>query len=133
MNNVKLIVIANQETGKSVAVMLHEPGTGRVLMKCRPGDQSLMKMFDLWRVRLLVGQIRQDLNGVKFTRRVKILPTDPFYGPALADKIVRSPYAVRFTKSLETASVDSLLDSSYVNLVDTCPELIEKLRPFSSF
>jgi len=129
-----LIVLMNEDTNKTIGVFLHDVESGRVLLKVRPSDQSLMQTFNLWRNKPIIEQIRQEIRGRKLTRRIRILPTDLDYGKLLVDRFVKSPYRVRFSNIVDADSLDTFLDSSFINLVDTVksptPAVSTYINPF---
>lgn len=133
-----LIVISHEETDKTVGVMIHDTASGRVLLKVRPSDQSLMQTFTLWRERPLIEQVRQEVRGRKLTRRVRALPSDLAYGKLLADRFVRKPYRIRFSREVELDSLDAALDALYLQFVDVAPKKPEEVtlggwkNPFAS-
>lgn len=127
---VNVIVISTESTDKTVGVMLHDPASGRVLLKVRPSDQSLMQTFALWQARPLIEQIRQEVRGRKLTRRLRAVPTDDAYGSLLVDRFVKKPYRVRFSSVMDLTSLDHSLDTLYANFVDQARKPEEK-SPFS--
>ena len=121
MIEITLIAIMNQTTKKTIGVFLHDFGSGRVLLKTRPSDASLMQTFTVWREKPLIEVSREIIRGRKLTRRYRILPTNPVYGRALVDKFVKSPYAVRTIMTIKVDSLDAALDHSFKELVDHAP------------
>ncbi len=113
-----VIVLSDEEKGKTVGVLLHQPDSGRVLLKVRPTDQSLMQTFALWQTRPMIEQVRQDIRGKKITRRLRVIPTDQAYGKLLVDRFAKKPYGVRFSTEMEVDSLDRTLDELYASFVD---------------
>jgi len=116
MTNV--IVLSNEDTDKTIGVFLHDPTTGRVLLKVRPSDASLMQTFALWQNKSLIEQVRQEIRGRKLTRRIRALPTDTAYGRLLVGRFVKRPYQVRFSSTMPLDSLDMALDKLYSDFVE---------------
>lgn len=121
--NVSVFIIRNRDTDKSVAVLGHDPASGRVVLRTRPSDASLLQTFNIWRDRQILVQVREQFAGRSFTRRFRILPTDSDYGHHLADRFVYRPYEIRFSKVVEGHSLDSIVDEHY-NMVDVAPAVV---------
>lgn len=118
MSAVNVLVLSNEESDKTIGVMIHDPQSGRVLLKVRPSDKSLMQTFALWRDRPLIEQVRQEIKGRKITRRLRALPKDQAYAKLLADKFVKKPYRVRFSSIMQLDSLDHALDKLYADFVE---------------
>ena len=117
-----VIVLSHEDSDKTVGVFIHDPESGRVLLKVRPSDQSLMQTFALWQNKPMIEQVRQDVRGQKLTRRIRALPTDTAYGRLLVDRFVKKPYRVRFSSTMAFDSLDAALDTLYKDfVVDTKP------------
>jgi hypothetical protein len=128
-------VILNQETKKAVGVILHDDQTGRILMKVRPSDESLLRMFNLWINKPIIEQVREEIKGQKLTRRMRVLPTEPQYVKFLTDRFVKPPYIMGHYSHPSSTHLDSTLEESYRELVDhTLPKAVVPvyINPFAT-
>jgi len=130
--NIALTLIQNTESNKTVGVFIHDPDSGRVLLKTRPSDSSLMQTFTLWKGKPIIEEMSDTIRGKKVTRRVRVLPTNPHYGKLLMDRFLKRPYRVRSTTRVITDHLDSALDHAYTGYVDqsTAKKKKEDSSPF---
>lgn len=115
-----LFLVRNRETDKNVAVFGHDSTSGRLVLRARPSDSSLLQTFNLWRDRQIIVQLREMVAGRPITRRYRVLPTDADYGKHLVDRFIFRPYEVRFSKVVEGDTLDAVVDNHYA-LVDAAP------------
>lgn len=105
-------VIHNQESGKNVAIFVHDPETGRLIYKVRPADALLQKMLDILSDRSVVVTEEDAFHG--YTKRRRILRTDDDYLRHFVDKTIHTPYEI---KSMEMSddidSADLMADQLY--------------------
>lgn len=128
MKTCTLLVISNEDTDKTIGVMLHDEVSGRVLLKVRPSDQSLMKLFSIWSAKPIIEQVREEVGGRKLTRRIRMLPTEGVYAQMLADRFVKPPYHIRTRSRISVDGLDTALDHLYEDMVDKAPVRVE-IRP----
>lgn len=129
MISATLLVVANESSDKTIGIMLHDPDSGRVLLKVRPSDQSLMKLFLLWTNKPIIEQVREEIRGKKLTRRIRMLPTEFVYATMLANRVIKPPYQVRSQIRIVTENLDLALDQLYEDMVDKAPAKIEPQAP----
>lgn len=90
-------------SGKNVALVVHDPGSGRLVFKGKQGSE-LNKSFDFARDRPVV--TLEKLNNSLIRR--KLQPSQTEYLRALLDRCIHIPYKV---KSIEDSSGSHRLDS----------------------
>lgn len=115
----RYIVIRNRESGKDVAVLVHEPQLRRVVFKVRSADWPLQRAFDVWADRTLTVQQPEKLpRGPTVMVRKKIVKSDASYADHLADRFVRRPYEVRATvESRSTIRLDDFANKTFREVV----------------
>lgn len=96
---------------KPVAVLIHSPDAGRVVVHTK--DAFVQRPFDVHYGRSIITHTTKDIGGQSVAVRRRTIPKDMDYLHHLLDKVVKLPYAVTAFRGFESEDMlDTLLQKA---------------------